>query len=495
MSTPNHRFNLLLLTLVTCALFTPATMYGFVNWDDPWLVTRNPLLRDLDLQSLWHIFNPAANRDNLGSQYTPLSDLLYALEIKVFGLQPAFFHLQSLLWHLTAVLLTYAVLFALYARRSWALLGAGVLAVHPLSVEVAVWISGRRTAMCFVFMLAAMWAWERYHRSGKTSAIVWSLIAAVAANMCKQTAIVVPALLFLVDRRWDLCAPPRRPSARYLLTHLAIALVFVSIATWVGFREGVLVSTAGAHADMLVRNLVAVGASARMLLAPTALGPVYGFDFPTHGAYLSAIASGSVVVLTGTLATVLAWRRAPVIGFCLAATVLLFAPSLSPGRSQLVADRYLYGCLPFLAVALAAALDHLPDSIDIGRTTKVRGTSIGWVVVGLLLCSLTTTQVPIWRNSVALWSHALAQRPDNPVILRQLGLALIENNRLDEAEVVLETAAQRIGRLADGRGRAAQAQVQATLDAVRTALGKDPRTRAAAMKAAARRKELEGQEP
>jgi Flp pilus assembly protein TadD len=57
-----------------------------------------------------------------------------------------------------------------------------------------------------------------------------------------------------------------------------------------------------------------------------------------------------------------------------------------------------------------------------------------------LLCALTLTRVPLWRDSLTLWTDAVRKAPHSAIALNNLGDAYNTLDRLDEAEQWLRAA-------------------------------------------------------
>ena len=116
------------------------------------------------------MFDPTIPRESYGSQYTPLADLSYAIDARLFGWKDhRFFHIQGILWHALAA----ALLFLLANRHTRsagiALVAALLFALHPAATEAVAWISGRRTAMSAALLLLSAKAWLDFRDTGRAA--------------------------------------------------------------------------------------------------------------------------------------------------------------------------------------------------------------------------------------------------------------------------------------------------------------------------------------
>lgn len=186
---------LLLLALLAHGASLPN---GFV-YDDHRFVAENPALAQLHLRDA--LLDPSthtADRDR--DVYRPVRALAHAFDLRRWGLDPFGFHLHSLLLHALTVVLAWLVLRRLLAGLGpWPpLCGAGLLAVHPLGVEVVGWISSRGDGYALLFGLAALGlAAGRVGRAAGPLALVAGAVCAGLATLGKESAAVLPAVAWL----------------------------------------------------------------------------------------------------------------------------------------------------------------------------------------------------------------------------------------------------------------------------------------------------------
>src|SRR5262249_21300067 len=136
------------------------------------------------------------------------------------------------------------------------------------------------------------------------------------------------------------------------------------------------------------------------------------------GALLIAITAGAVWVRRSRPYLTVGWLWF-VIG-------LLPAIGLVQSGRQAMADRFTY--LPFLGLALAV----IWGTADlIGRRQRF-GAGLGAVVVAA--CAVTSwNHLPVWRDSVTIFSGALAVTTENAAAHHHLAAALEDRGRFEEA--------------------------------------------------------------
>jgi len=166
-------------------------------------------------------FGPFVGDHHGGEYYRPLPMACWWLLARLGGAHVWVFALWALVLHASAAGST-----GLLARRlglpgGAALLAAAVFLAAPGPREAASWYAASTDLMATVGVVGAVVCGLR----GTRAAYVASLVLAVAAYLSKESALVLPALIFAGDL---LGAGPRRSLAR-ALPHLALALLYLAV--------------------------------------------------------------------------------------------------------------------------------------------------------------------------------------------------------------------------------------------------------------------------
>jgi tetratricopeptide (TPR) repeat protein len=165
-------------------------------------------------------------------------------------------------------------------------------------------------------------------------------------------------------------------------------------------------------------------------LIPLGLSPIYELPVALDPFELRFLASAALV------AALSAWvwvqrKKQP----AFAALWLFYVLSLLPVLGllqfgdQIAADRYSY--LPCLGWAL------LFGAAVLGAGPRGRALAAAWLIA---LAVLGWRQTLVWRDSVSLWTHALAVDPDIVMAHNNLGVELANHGRPDEALTHFEAA-------------------------------------------------------
>jgi tetratricopeptide (TPR) repeat protein len=332
----------------------------------------------------------------------------------------------------------------------------------------------------------------RYARTGRGRWYGAALLLALLATLAKPVAVVVPALLLLVDlwplerlrgeagegdapgprRRFALLAAEKVP---FLVLSAAASLRVVSyLEGRDSVREGIGLAERAGHA--LAAPFLYLGQSAW----PAYL-PFRYFRTPWEG-HAGALAWALPAAAAVTAAALLIARRRPYLafgwGWYLAA--LLPTGALLPAGVQWLSDRFTL--LPHAGLAVAAAWlasDATPRRLR-------RALPAAALALAALLALLSHRQLSLWRDPAALLEAGLPANDDDPAYLAALAGVLTDGGRTERArEVVerLEAAARGPGErdTAGVRRIALVAAADGREEAIRAARGMLDRTPGAAV--------------
>ena len=416
---------LVALCLMVVISFLPAMLWGGFVWDDNTYIKVDPVR---DVSGLWQIwFSPSALKAE--GHYWPITYTTFWVEHKLWGFAPAGYHIVNVLLHLVNTLLVWHLLRRLAVPGAW--LVAAVFAVHPLHVESVAWVIERKDVLSGLFYLAAALAWMRFVENPRPQRYAWSLALYAAALLSKSIAVTLPASL-LICNWWK----QGRVTSTDLLRLVPFFVVGLVIAL------GDLSSYRSVHPkefdfSLIERTLIAARALwfyAGKLLWPTNLAVIY----PRWDIHVAEPLAWGYLVGAVVLAVVL-WRFGPQLGRGPLAGALFFVITLSPTLGfvdynymeyAFVADRYQYlagiGVLAVVIGAAAYGIRRLAGSWQ-------KGALGGAAVVLILLGLLTWRQASIYRDDETFNRHIIALNPQAWNAHLNLGKALYNQERYEEA--------------------------------------------------------------
>lgn len=449
--------SLMLLCTVVC-VYLPAIGFDFVNWDDPWYITGNELIRSWHPRNLWRISTEVVARN-----YAPITQFSYLLDHTLWGDWPGGYHLTNFLLHGFNAVLVYALVARLAGSRFVGWGTALLFAVHPVHVESVAWVSSRKGLLSASFLLASLWYWLRPDRTERHE---WrGILFFILALLTKAIAVVMPPLVLAYDmlvlRRKFADAFPRQVIPGFLALWLLLVTMSAQSTDIGGVRDHLSLS----KPHLLAVDAIIVWRYLGMLVWPGGLAILY--DPPTAG----IAASAALAITAWMIVAVFIWRirrNAPRLALAAAAFWLFLLPVLNLFPiTTLMNDRYLYlPSIPAFAVAIAliryphtaAALLRNGCAAIEYRTAPAPAPGRFHATLGCLIVLLLTgfyangsrDRLGVWRDGLSLWTETRQQVPQLPVVqiqyantlqaLGQTRLALevlhdaLSQARLDDAD-------------------------------------------------------------
>jgi tetratricopeptide (TPR) repeat protein len=414
----------LLLGVGTLTIFGPTLGFGFIHLDDPRAVANNPwIARGLTLETLRYAFTSVQV-----SNWQPLTSLSYALDVEIFGLEPAGFHATNLALHLTNSLLVFALLDRATGAPWPSAMVAALFAWHPLHVEPVAWVSERKELLAALFGLLAIAAYARWTRLGGGARYAGVGLCMALSLMAKPMWVTLPLLLLALDH-WPLGrllgAPARRVLEKLPLLGLSLVSSTITlVAQHAALATGSEVPLAGRVANALVTP-------ARYLARafwPTDLSVLYPHPYLPGGApFAPWQLLGAALLWLGLAFAAWRLRRRAYLpaGLAWFAIALLPVIGLVQVGEQAMADRYTY--VPLLGVFCMLAF----ASRDALAALRPRGPHLAPALAVLLTalivaCAVRAAdQVGAWRDTVTLYRRSLEATPNSAALHFNLGNRLL----------------------------------------------------------------------
>lgn len=307
-----------LLLVAACAVVFMPALGGDWLGDDFHLITETSC--NHGVENIPAMLAQEAGRCN----YRVLRHISYALDYSVWGLNPLGYHITNLVMHLLAVLLVYFSSLRLGLKRSFALFGAAIFALHPVQVDAVGYISGRRDVLMGLGYLLAFYGAIRLSESlkepknaqkpAKTAKprVLWIIlmlmgsVVTVATKEMGVTIAAVVALFFLLGGAKVLSDPsaatktPWRRLWRYRWLIVALAIPSAVVFLWYGLLHPVSTVTGQLFGGTLELHLATIfsvhGRYVELILAPIRLAgdyspsaiaiPEYIFNLPSLFGFL-----------------------------------------------------------------------------------------------------------------------------------------------------------------------------------------------------------------
>ncbi|MBN9484275.1 MAG: hypothetical protein BGO70_12310 [Bacteroidetes bacterium 43-93] len=431
------------IVFITLIVYTPvfSDLKEFTNWDDYAYVTDQPLIKNLDGETVGNLFKPSTT---VMLNYHPLTMISLAWDYQqgfddtdnTLSITP--FVRTNVLLHLLNTALVFLFLYRLSRKKIWAAaLPALLFGIHPMHVESVAWISERKDVLyCFFFLVSCI-SYLQYIDSKKTWWLGLSFILFIASCLSKAMAVPLPLVLLLIDYLEN-----RKIGIKVLIEKLPFLIVSIIL--------GIIALQPQSHAmggadetPVFYRFLYGCYGFVMYwlkLIAPINLSAFYPYPGLTESGGLPAIYYLMPVIALAIIVTpfILIRRqkneRNKVILsgmlFFLAMTVLVLQfVSVGPA---IMADRYSY--VSYIGPLFIAGI-FLQDLVE---NPKTRSVMLGIVSAYCLLLAITTyNRIPVWQNSKTLWTDVIQKYPydveqvGNNTVIKKIGAKTAYKNLAD----------------------------------------------------------------
>ena len=462
-----------ILAIVTLAVFWQVRDHAFINLDDKLYVMENPHVQaGITFENLkWALTTGHA------SNWHPLTWLSHMLDVELFGLKAGRHHLMNVFFHIVNTLLLFLILHRMTGALWQSAFVATLFALHPLHVESVAWVAERKDVLSTLFWMLTLGAYGYYVKRPGYRRYLLVLVCFLLGLMSKPMLVTIPFVLLLLDfwplgrlqpakhagpdsrnatrpedparkkrkaanssavkavdrEEWPVY-PLRWTVIRPLLLEKAPLLTLAalsSVVTIISQQKDAMASLQALPVDARIANaLVSYVKYIGKMIWPLDLAVFY--PIPDVQPWWSVL--GAVLILSA--ATVLfIWKskRRPYlgVGWLWYLGTLVPVIGLVHVGSQAMADRYSYVSLIGIFIMIAWGV---PDSLkNWGHRKTVLGVLSG---IAILACAVVTwAQVQLWRDSITLFSHTLKVTTDNYIIHNNMGIALSDRGKIEDALV------------------------------------------------------------
>ena len=386
----------------------------------------------------------------------PLTNASYAIDRAIWGASPFGFHLTNVVLHMVNVALLFVIAWILVGDRRAAgvsarppigdraivaFAAAALFAVHPLMTQAVGYISARPDVLSGTIFLVAFLTGRQWLRRGSAIWCGATLALWTAAILAKETAILLPIVLFWYD--WFVSG--RRLTVRRLGLYHVPMLSLVIAACAIRVAVFVRVEHAG-RPPVAWRSLAqqpgAIWQYVSLLAAPAGQS-IFHEVRPIHS-LLDPWAIAATAALFALIVVALAIRRyGGLASFGVGWFLVLLVPSVAlaavDGSDSTAEHRvYLASCGAFLMVGSFVAWCDARFS-HVSRRLRILGAT-AFCVILMSLGIRTVLRNVVWSDPVGLWMEAVDGTPGNWFPLSVLGETLHDAHRDSEAATAFRSA-------------------------------------------------------
>ena len=343
---------------------------------------------------------------------------------------------------------------ALLPRDRWIALAAATLfAAHPVHVEAVGNVVGQSELVVALLLALGSSLYIRHRRNASLTPGAIALLGALylAACMAKEHAVVFPALLIAAELtvlrnrdaggRWQTLLTP-------IVLLAVIGSAFIAGRAWVvGGFSGEYAHLAwgdATFADRVLTMFRVVPEWLRLLLWPAKLSADYSpREIEVVREVTSAVFTGIIVAGAVVTATVLSWRRWPLIAFGILWAVIALLPvsNILVLSGVLLAERTLFLASIGVAIVIAGALKPLMMSSLVIASRWLR--AVSFAVIGILVVVGTARSAArqrVWRDNPTFFAQLLEDAPLSYRAHWARGAQLFDAGKKPEGETELRLA-------------------------------------------------------
>ncbi len=417
------------LIIITLIAYWQVQYFDLIDYDDVSYIVKNRHVRSgLSCDGFFW-----AMTDIHTGYWHPLTWLSHMLDYQLFRSNAGGHHWTSLIFHVANVVVLYVLLKRTTGAVWQSAFVAALFAVHPLNVESVAWVAERKNVLSAFFWIMAMWAYVYYVDRPAWYRYALVLLAFVFGLMAKPMLVTLPFVLLLLDY-WPLGRLNSWKDVNKLIVEkipLFVITVAMSVFTFLSTRhEGAVISfDALSFGDRILNVVVSYAKYLGNIFWPADLAVFYPYRREFDLFQLAGAAA--ILFFISCLVILLSRRyRYGLVGWLWYLGTLVPVIGFVQAGDQAMADRYMYvpgiGLFVMTVWGVSDLLKKWP------KKNIISVASAGAVLSALIIC--TYYQVMYWQNSVTLFEHALKVTHDNALAHNNLGVALLNKGRPDEAE-------------------------------------------------------------
>ncbi|MGA2635742.1 MAG: tetratricopeptide repeat protein [Terracidiphilus sp.] len=433
-----------LLAVVTVVAYRGVRGNDFLRVDDDYYILENRNVQQgLTIESIGWAFT-----SYYAGNWHPLTWISHMIDWSLYGRNPAGYHVTNLCLHAANAILLFLFLLYLTGYLARSAMVAFLFALHPAHVESVAWIAERKDVLCAFFWFAALLGYVWYARRPSWKRLACVAIAFGCGLLSKPMIVTLPFTLLLLDI-WPLrrITFSEETCGHWVSSFWKLCLekwpLFVmagvsSVITFMAQRAGGAVSQLQLLPlpDRILNAAISCWSYVRITFWPDPLTVYYYYDFN----HISYVAAG--LAFAGLIAvTAVCWHFRKDKPYCLVGW-LWFLGTLAPVigivqvGEQSMAERYTYVPLVGLFIVVVWLIG---DAVAHSPKLKIAAQVLAVVVIAA--CAVkTNAQVKVWKDTVTLFTHALAIDQRGALPNSSLGAAYVRLGKYAEAQPYLERA-------------------------------------------------------
>ncbi len=432
---------IIVLIVMTLAVYWQVQNFEFINYDDDVYVTDNHLIQSgVTYTGFIKIFT-----DTHTGHWHPLTMLSHMMDWQLYGEKAGGHHWSSIILHIINTVLLFLLLNYMTGALWRSALVAALFAIHPINVESVAWVAERKNVLSTFFWILTMLFYVWYVRHPGWKRYLPVLICFALGLMSKPMLVTLPFVLLLMDywplnrtaintqNEIELQLPLISGKAKlnFLLLEkipLFILMGFSILLTVYAARsvEAVVTSTSLPFKMRIDNAIFSYVLYIKKMFCPLDLSLFYSRYY--IGVWKLLIAASFLISLS--LIVFRYYRKCPylLVGWLWFLGTLVPVIGIVQVGAQAMADRYAY--VPF--IGLFIMIVWLAADYAVRNSIVRYGLSIVSLFIILMLSFLAWQRCQLWGDSFALWNDVL-KKHKVAIAYNLRGLAYTEMGQYDLA--------------------------------------------------------------
>lgn len=440
----------IVVVVMPILVYLPALTFDFVNWDDGLYVFDNPAL-----EKSWYEYIVWAFQSNVAGIFHPLTLISLKIDYTVWGYAPLGYHLTNIIFHVLNSLILFNLLFngatLYFVKKSsdkifekalfFSALAALIFAVHPLHIESVAWVSERKDVLFLFFYLLSINYYIEFLKtdSKEKKFLHYCFILFLCSLLSKPMAVSLPVIILILDYLYG------KIGQKTLIKDTIVSMKNIVHFIFASFIFSVISIGTQSHSKA-VADLEIYSLATRILISidsywfyivktfvPVNLAPVYicSKNITLSSTQYQIAGAAFILLLGGTWV----YRNNKIITAMVASYLITLLPvaGLVKVGSQCYADRYSYLPGIFITILIVSLVMKFYEKKIVFKTlVAVTVSAI------ILLINVSTKQIYVWEDGLALWSRQIELSGDkHPIAYKNMAVIFGFRKQFKEAEILL----------------------------------------------------------
>jgi protein O-mannosyl-transferase len=442
-------FNNYLVVLILIAIGLFLYFNSFQNqmfWDDDDGILKNEYIKNWQYFPKYFSENLIAGAGLLSNYWRPALLTIFSLEWHLWKDWAPGYHFINTSFHIADAILLFFILLYIFKKRWLSFFTALIFLIHPLQVEAVAYISGLGDSLSVFFMFLGIFFYLKFRISKKrvlqSAPYFLSLLMYILALMSKETAIIMPALVFITD--FFFLEQTEKLSLKNKLKKIGKAIwPFFILAGFYILLRATLFNFQNTFNLYNEENIFTSNFYFRLFTFFRVLTVYFGLLFWPLNLHMernveiaTSLFSPSVIfgcfIFLGLLSIAFKqFKKFPIVSF----GILWFFIGLAPTSnllipvSSLLYEHWLY--LPLIGIFLI----FIWLGLKIGKKYSLKKIFLVFLLIYLAFFSiLTIRQNTIWRDPITFYNYTLKYAPTSYRIINNLGMAYADIGDHKQAE-------------------------------------------------------------